>query len=118
VIKLAVPDSGPGRHDLNLSRPDHRTGSDAVLVLERALEDVGNDLHVPVPVGIEPGARLDAIFVDHPQRTKAHVPGIAVIAERKRVPAIQPSEIGPSSFRGGANSDHGGSPFVAAFLRL
>src|SRR3974390_2825282 len=40
VIEFAVPDAGPGRHDLHVSGPDYRTGTEAVLVLERAIENI------------------------------------------------------------------------------
>src|ERR1700694_4847917 len=53
VVELTVTDPETGRHDLPFPRSDHRSGADAVLVLERTFEDVGDDLHVLVPVGAE-----------------------------------------------------------------
>jgi hypothetical protein len=57
----------------------------AVLVLEGALEDVGEDLHVAVRVGGEAAAGGDAVLVDDPELAEAHVVGIVVLAERERV---------------------------------
>ena len=84
-VELAVAHAGAGAHALDVARPDDRAGAHAVLVLERALEHVGDDLHVAVRVGAEPAARRDAIFVDHAQRAEAHVRRIVVVGERERV---------------------------------
>src|SRR5229473_2254828 len=70
-------------------------------------QNVGNDLHVLVPVGVESGAGADPILIDHAQRAEAHLFRIVVIAEREGVAAVQPSEIGGSPLRGGPHGDHG-----------
>ena len=72
-IELAVLDAGARRHALHVARADHGARAQAVLVLERAVEHVGDDLHVAVAVRAEAGARLHAVFVDHAQRAEAHV---------------------------------------------
>src|SRR6478736_632546 len=48
MIELAVSDAGAGRHALYVARSNHRTGAEAVFVLERAFEHVRDDLHVAV----------------------------------------------------------------------
>ena len=65
VVVLAVGDAGPGRHPLNLARPDQRAVSHAVLVLQHSIENVGDDLHVAVRMRVEALPRLDEILVDH-----------------------------------------------------
>src|SRR5262249_47252180 len=37
VVELAVPNTGAGRHTLDIAGTDHRTGADAVLVFEGAV---------------------------------------------------------------------------------
>src|SRR5271157_5403573 len=107
VVEFAVPDTGPGRHDLHVTRSDHRTGTNAVLVLERAFENVGDDLHVPVPMRLEAGAGPDPVLVDDPQRTKAHVLWIVVMTEGEGMPAVQPAEVFGSALGSRSYSDHG-----------
>src|SRR6266576_2121695 len=77
VIELTVADTGTRGHDLHVTRSDDRSGTDAVLV--------------PVSVGAEPLSRADSIFVDHPQRAKPNVLRVVIVAERERVPAIEPA---------------------------
>src|SRR6185312_6845009 len=109
-IELAVADAGAGTHALHLARPDHRAGADAVLVLERALENIGDDLHVAMAMRVETGAGLDAILVDDAQRAEAHMARIVIVAERKTVPAGEPAETGKAALFGGPEGDHGGTP--------
>ena len=46
-------DAGARAHALHVAGADHRARAHAVLVRERALEHVGDDLHVAVPVRAE-----------------------------------------------------------------
>jgi hypothetical protein len=75
-------------------------------VLKRAFEGVGQDLHVSMAVGPEPGPGLHAVVVDHPQRPEAHARGIPVTAEREGVSAVEPALIRAASLPGGSNPDH------------
>src|SRR6185295_15245453 len=94
---LAVPDARARGHPLHVARPDDRAGADAVLVLERALEDIGDDLHVAVSVGVEPAARPHPVLVDHAQRAEAHMLRVVVVAEGEAVPAVEPAEVGDAA---------------------
>src|SRR6266550_6346027 len=100
VIELAVADTGARGHDLHVAWSDDRSGTDAVLVLEGAFQNVGDDLHVTVSVGAKPLSWADPVFVDDPQRSVAHVLRIVVVAERKRVPTIKPPEVGGAAISG------------------
>src|SRR5262249_50332928 len=91
VVELAVGDAGPGAHPLNLPRTDDRARTEAVLVLERPIEHVGDDLHVPVRVSAEALARLHAVLVDHAKRTEAHELCVVVVGEGKRMVALEPA---------------------------
>ena len=57
---------------------------------------------VPKPL---PGC--DAVLVDHAQRPEAHVPRIVIVAERERVPAGEPAELGDSALGRFADLQHG-----------
>ena len=63
-------------------------------MLEGAIEDIGDDFHVAVRMCGEPPAWRDTVLIDYAKRSEAHVTGVIVLAERKAVPALKPSEIG------------------------
>ena len=96
------------RNALDLAGADDRAGASAVLVLERPFQHVGDDLHVPMPVGVEAVARRDAVIVDHAQRPEAHIVGVEVLPERERVTAVKPAEIGMPAILGQPKRDHCG----------
>src|SRR5439155_15590570 len=85
---------------------DHATPAGAVLVLEHALEHVGQDLHVSVAVAAERGAGLHAIIIDHPQGSEPHVRRVVVLAEREGVPAVEPAPVRAAARLGGSKLDH------------
>src|SRR5262249_2626737 len=94
-------------HHLHVAWADHGAGADAVLVLQRPFQNIGDDLHIAVSVGIEAAAGAYAIFVDHAQRTEAHVFRIVVMAEREGMTAIQPPKIVAPALLGMSHLDHG-----------
>src|SRR5438105_331793 len=93
-ILLAVGDAGARAHALHLARPNHRTRAHAVFVLERALEHVGNDLHIVMRMSPKAAPALHPVFIDHAQAAEAHVRRIVVIRERECMECIQPAVIG------------------------
>jgi hypothetical protein len=58
----------------------------------------------------KPVARADAVVVEHPERTEAHVRRVVVLAEREAVAAVEPPKIRAATFRGGTTNDHLGFP--------
>src|SRR5262249_51269551 len=107
MVVLAVHHPGARAHELDLAGTDDAAAARAVLVLERALEDVGEDLHVAMAVRAETGSSLDAIVVDHAQRAEPHLALVVVVTERERVPAVEPAPVGTSPACGFSNLDHG-----------
>src|SRR5262249_19289154 len=107
VVVLAVRHARARPHELNLPRPDDTAPARAVLVLESAFEDVGQNLHVAVAVPAEALAGLDTVVVQHPKGSKAHVRGVLVVTEGKRMPAVEPAQLGLPSLVGSPNLDHG-----------
>src|SRR6204780_1349001 len=106
MIEFAVRDSRAGAHPLRFAGTNDRAGAEAVLVLERAFENVGDNLHVAMRMGGEPGAGADAILVDDAQRAKSHLLGIVVVAERERVTAVEPVDFRASAIGRLARSNH------------
>ena len=78
----------------------------AVLVLDRALEDVGEDLHVAMGMGGEAAARRHPVLVDHPELPEAHVVGVVIVAERERVAGVQPPEVETTPLARLPDDDH------------
>ncbi|EFK96889.1 hypothetical protein LDC_1093, partial [sediment metagenome] len=80
MVELAVLHAGAGAHALHVAGADDaRVGrtrgaiAHAVLVGERAVEHVADDLHFAVAMGAEAGAGCDAVFVDDAQVAHTHV---------------------------------------------
>ncbi|MNR35460.1 hypothetical protein D3C85_1533100 [compost metagenome] len=82
-----------------------------------AVEHVADDFHVAVAVGVEAGARRDAVIVDHAQIGKAHVRRIVVVAEGKAVAALQPAKIGLAAGVGGTDGNHVLAPWMCTDWR-
>src|SRR4029453_8714680 len=72
-VELAMLDARAGPHALPPAGPDPRAGTEAVAVLEPAVEHPGEDLHVAMRMGPEAASGLPHVAVDDPQRAEAHV---------------------------------------------
>ena len=83
----------PGGHSLQLAGPKRAAGAQAVPVCQRPGKNIGDNLHVLVPVGTEALTGLDPVLVDHPEAPEAHVPRVVVAGERERVARVQPAMI-------------------------
>src|SRR5260370_17206916 len=90
-IELAVQNAAPGTDVLQIACFNHSTITHRVLVFEFALDDVAEDFGIPVRMFAKSLSRLNYIVVDDAQRVKAHVLRIEIVAERERVPAVQPA---------------------------
>src|SRR5262245_34133448 len=109
-IVFAVADSRSGAHPLHVARSDHRARSCAVFMRHGALQHVGDDFHVAVRVSRESAARINSIFVNDSQSTKAHMLRIVVITERKGMTAIEPVPPRFTSFFGRSYFNHFNPP--------
>src|SRR5262245_49866150 len=92
-VELAVPNTGTGGHALKFTGTDNRTISQTVLVFERPVQDIGDNLHVPVAVHPKSLTGCNPVVVDNPQRTKPHVSGIVVICKREAVVGVEPAMV-------------------------
>ena len=66
LMLLLVLTAGTGAHALHVPGAQHRPDAGAVLMLERSVDHVGDDLHVLVTVGLEAAAGLHGVVVDDP----------------------------------------------------
>src|SRR5437867_6104539 len=104
-IEFAVEQAVPGADILQVARLDHAAVSHAIVVLQLALDDVAEDLRVTMRMLTESLASLHYVIVDDAQGSKAHVIGIEIVAERERVPAVQPAKLGLPALARGALYD-------------
>ncbi len=76
------------------------------LVLQLPFEHVSQDLDVTMYMAVEALAGLDAVLVDHAQRTVLLVHRIVVIGEREGVVRLEPAVIGITPIQAPAYFEH------------
>ena len=106
MIELAVLNACARAHALHVARADHRAIAQAVLMRERAFENVGDDLHIVMRVAGKAGAGRHAVVVDDAQGAETHVLWVAVLSEREAVPAIEPAGSRDAALLCPANGNH------------
>ena len=107
MIELGVHDTRACAHALHVTRANHRAVAQTVLVSQRTIEHVADDLHVTMAMRAEPGAGHDSVLVDDAQRAEAHMRRIPILGKRKTVPGIEPAMLRMAALTCGANLDHG-----------
>src|SRR5690606_7013843 len=90
-VVLGVADAGARAHHLHVAGHGAALVAQAVLVGDRPLAHVGDDLHVGVRVRREAGARLDGVVVPHPQRAPVDAVRVVVTGEREVVLRVEPA---------------------------
>src|SRR5262249_2188364 len=105
-IELTVPHARARGHSLDFVRSERFRAPHAVLVRQCALQHVGEDLHVAMPMHAESLPGGYAILVDYAQAAKAHELRIVIVAERKRVIGVEPAVVGMAPILTLANLNH------------
>src|SRR2546423_10267833 len=105
-VEFAVAYAAACGHTLAIAGKNHRTGSQAVFVLEFALEHVRDDFHVAMRMRWKTGIGRDPIFVDDAQRAESHPPGIPEIVETESVVSLEPSVVSATTLIGATNLNH------------
>src|SRR5262245_54075080 len=101
-----MADAGARRHALDIAGPDDRPVAEAVLVLDGALHDIGDDLHVAMTVGAESAAGGHAVVVDDAQLAEGDMRRVEIVGERERVPAVEPIVLAAAAIGGFSNGEH------------
>src|SRR6185503_16960946 len=73
---------------------------------QRAGDDIAHELEIAARVRAVAAARRHAVFVQHAQRTVAHVARVDVFFEGEGVPAIEPAKTRVQAFARGTDGDH------------
>ena len=110
AVVFGVLDAGACAHHLDVAGFGAAMVAEVVLVGDRALADVGDDLHVGVRVWREAGVGLDGVVVPHPQRPPAHARRVVVAGKGEVVLRVEPAVVGAAEAGEGAVFDHGRAP--------
>ena len=100
----------PGAHHLHVAGLGAALVAEAVLVGDRALAHVGDDLHVGVRVRRKAGVRRDLVVVPDPQRAPAHPLGVVIVGEGEMMLGLQPAVVGAAELVEGLRSIIGALP--------
>src|SRR5581483_6197882 len=106
-VRFTVADAGAGAHALTISRTNNRAIAHTVFVLQRALEHIGDDLHVSMRMHGKAFARSDEVLVDHAQGAESHKPWVIILIKRKTVAGVKPAVVAAAAFIAGPNGDQG-----------
>jgi hypothetical protein len=105
-IEFAVLNSRARRHSLQIAGRDYSFRSEAVVMLDLTFENVSDDFHVTMRMRAEAPSSGNPVIVDHTQDREPIFLRIEIFTERKRMPAIEPIELGPTALIRFANTDH------------
>src|SRR4051794_17157683 len=106
MIELAMPYASACAHALAVARKNHCSCAQAVFMFQRAFQDVGNNLHIPMRMQRETFTGCDPIFINNPQRAEAHEARIVILVKGKRVFSVEPAVVAAPSFIAAPNTDH------------
>lgn len=112
-----MKDALPRAHELDLAGLEDASVAEAVLVLEGAFDDVGEDFHVAMGMGGEAAAGGDVVLVDDAEAAEAHVRGVVVVGKGEGVAGLEPAVVGVAALGGAADDEgigggiHGGGWF-------
>src|SRR5262245_7287465 len=101
-----MTDAGPRAHHLHVARLGSAFVSKVVLVRDRTLAHIGDDLHVGMGMRWKARVGRDLVVVPNAQGAPAHARRIMVIAERKVVLGLQPAMVRTGELIEGSTFDH------------
>ena len=101
-----MADAGAGAHHLDVAGLGAALVAEAVLMGDRALSDIGDDLHIGMRMRRKPGLRCDLVVVPYPERAPAHPLRVLVIGEREMVSGLEPAVVAAAQAVEGPQFDH------------
>src|SRR6516162_1065183 len=109
-IVFRMTDAGSGAHHLHVTGFGAAFVAEAVLMGDRTLADIGNDLHVGMGVRRKPGIRRDRVVIPYPERAPTHALGVVVLGKREMVLSVEPTVVRSAEAFKGSAFDHLASP--------
>src|SRR5580704_5934025 len=109
-IVFGMANAGAGRHHLYIASARPPGVAHGILMRDRAVADIGDDLHVGVRMRRKAGFRRDLVVVPDAQRAPAHAPCVVIAGEREMVCRLQPAMVGGAQCPERSDFDHVGTP--------
>lgn len=106
MIEFAVRDSAAGAHTLDFTGHNHGAVSHAVLMRQRALQDVGDDFHVLMVMGRESLPGRYPVFIDNAKSPETHMRGVPVFGKGKSVVSLKPAVVKMAAVLGFPDLNH------------
>jgi hypothetical protein len=107
-----VPDPGAGAHHLHVAGFGPALVAEAVLVGDRALPDIGDDLHIGMRMRRKAGSGCNLVVVPYPQSSPPHALRVEVIGEREMVLGLEPVVPGAAQTFKRSAFDHVNLPLI------
>lgn len=108
-VGFTMAHAAAGGHVLDFAGANDAAVAHGVFVLERAAEDVGNDLHVLVRVRAKAHAGHDEVVINDAETAVTHPLGVIVVREAEGVIGVEPAVFGMAAFVGFKYCHHGKS---------
>src|SRR5579864_911165 len=105
-VELGMDDASAGAHALDLARTNDAASADGILMLERAVDEIGHDFHIAMAVWLKAAAARYPVLVDDAQRSETHMLRIVIVAEREGMARIEPVDLGSAARFGFSQVDH------------
>src|SRR3989338_3979919 len=93
MVEFAVCDSAAGAHTLDFAGHNHGAVSHAVLMRQRAFQNVGDDFHVLMRMGRKALPGRYPVFIDDAKGAETNMFGIPVFGKGKSVIGLKPAMI-------------------------
>lgn len=110
TVIFRMRNSGAGGHHLHVASDGTAFIAQIVLMGDRALPDIGDNLHVAVRMQREAGACLDGVIVPDTQIAPVHPVGIVIVGEAEMMLCIQPAMVLAAKLGKWTKLDHVVSP--------
>ena len=106
AVIFGMTDAGARAHHLNAAGLGPPSIAERVLVRDRPVAHIGDDLHVGMRMRREAGLRRDRIVVPDADRTPAHPLRVVIAGETEMMPRVEPAMIGMAERSERAKVDH------------
>jgi len=93
VVELTVGNACACAHALNISGQNGRPIAERVLVGQGALQDIGDNLHIPMRMRPKSATRGNPVLIYHPKVSKLSVFRIVVVCKGKAMERLQPAMV-------------------------
>ena len=105
-VEFTMRNAGSRAHVLNVAGLDDGPVAHAVLVSQRAFENIGDDFHVTMRMRGETATPGDAVVIHDPQGAELDMLRVVIIGERESEAAVEPTVVGMAALVAFADKNH------------